>query len=118
MFNDRTREVAGLRVWKDTGSGIIYIDDFYTVNETYVAGSYRDEKINNLKTGQPHFERNNDAFRRKKENLRFVTGKKLLDFGCGSGDFLNLVKPYCTDVVGAELQQNYIMNSLKKASSA
>jgi cyclopropane fatty-acyl-phospholipid synthase-like methyltransferase len=49
-----------------------------------------------------------DAKRRFTSNLKNAVGKKVTDFGCGSGDFLKLVQPYCTDVIGIELQKNYI----------
>jgi 2-polyprenyl-3-methyl-5-hydroxy-6-metoxy-1,4-benzoquinol methylase len=61
-----------------------------------------------LETGVSDFERNIDAQRRFKSNLKFVAGKRVADFGSGSGDFLKLVQPYCKEVVGVELQQNYI----------
>lgn len=108
LFNNRTRDVDGLHVWKDTESGVIYIDDFYTGDETYIDGSYRDDKSVELKTGKPDFERTTDAQRRLKSNLKFVAGKRVADFGCGSGDFLRLVQPYCNEVIGIELQQNYV----------
>lgn len=108
LFNDRTRDVDGLKVWKDSKSGVIYIDDFYTGDETYIDGSYRDNKSVNLKTGNPNFERTTDAQRRVKSNLKFVAGTKMAEFGCGRGEFLRLVQPYCNEVVGIELQQNYV----------
>ena len=108
LFNERTRDVEGLKVWKDSDSGVIYIDDFYTGDETYVEGTYREDKAGELKTGKPDFQRNSDAQRRLASNLKFVAGKKIADFGCGSGDFLKLVQPYCADVIGVELQQNYV----------
>ncbi|MDA8687481.1 class I SAM-dependent methyltransferase [bacterium] len=108
LFNDRTRDLENLKVWKDSISGVIFIDDFYTGDETYVDGGYRDDKAVELKTGKPDFERTNDAQRRFKSNFKFVAGKKIADFGCGSGDFLKLVKPFCESVLGVELQQNYV----------
>ena len=108
LFNDRTRDVDSLNVWRDSISGVIYIDDFYTGDETYVDGSYREDKAVELKTGKPDFERTTDAQRRLKSNLKFVVGKRVGDFGCGSGDFLRLAKSHCSDVVGIELQQNYV----------
>ena len=108
LFNERTRDLESLKVWKDSDSGVIYIDNFYTGDKTYVDGTYRDNKAVELKTGNPDFERNSDAQRRIASNLKFITGKKIADFGCGSGDFLKLAQPYCTDVVGVELQQNYV----------
>jgi len=108
LFNDRTRDKDNLKVWKDLNSGIIYIDDFYTGDETYIDGSYRNDKSVELNSGKPDFERNEDAQRRFASNLKFVSGKKIADYGCGSGDFLKLVQPYCDEVIGVELQQDYI----------
>lgn len=108
LFNERTRDVESLKVWKDTVSGVIYIDDFYTGDETYIDGSYRNAQAVELNIGKPDLERINDAQRRLKSNLKYLAGKKIADFGCGSGDFLKLVQPFCECVVGIELQQNYI----------
>ena len=108
LFNERTRDIENLKVWKDSITGVIYIDDFYTGDGTYVDGSYREDEGISLKAGKPDFERNADAKRRFKSNLKFVAGKRIADFGCGSGDFLKLVQPYCDDVIGIELQQNYV----------
>ena len=88
LFNERTRDVENVNVWRDSKSGVIYIDDFYTGDETYIDGSYRDNQLVELKGGKPDFERNSDAQRRLASNLKFVAGKKIADFGCGSGDFL------------------------------
>ena len=103
LFNERTRDIDRLKVWKYLNSGVIYIDDFYTGDATYIEGSYRDDQAFELKSGKPDFERKSDAQRRLASNLKFVAGKKIADFGCGNGDFLKLVQPYCVDVIGVEL---------------
>lgn len=108
LFNDKTRDIKDLKVWKDSASQIIYIDEFYVSEEEYIDGSYRDDKIYELGGPKSNFDSESDAQRRLKANLKHVAGKKLLDFGCGSGDFLKLVKPYCSEVSGIELQQSYI----------
>lgn len=108
LFSDRTRDVENLKVWKDSINGVIYIDDFYTGDQTYIDSSYRDDQAVELKAGTPDFEKNSDVQRRFTSNLKFVAGKKIADFGCGNGDFLKLVQPYCADVIGVELQQNYV----------
>ena len=36
LFSDSTRDVNNLKVWKDLESGVIYIDDFYTGDVTYM----------------------------------------------------------------------------------
>ena len=108
IYNNKTRDVNDVNVWKDSVSGVIYIDDFYTGDETYTEGSYRDEECDDLGIAKPNFEAEMDAQRRFNSNLKFVAGKKIADFGCGSGDFLKLVQPYCSEAMGIELQQNYI----------
>jgi SAM-dependent methyltransferase len=108
LFNERTRDIEDLKVWKDSSSGVVYIDDFYTGDGTYVAGDYRDDKAVELKTGKPDFEWTKDAQRRFESYLKFVAGKCVMDFGCGRGDFLKLVQPFCENVVGIELQQNWV----------
>lgn len=108
LYSERTRDIENLKVWKDSKSGVIYIDDFYSGEATYVDGVYRDELEILLKTGKQDFEKNSDAQRRFASNLKFVAGKKIADFGCGSGEFLKLAQPYCSYAVGLELQQNYV----------
>ena len=108
LFSKRTRDIDGLKVWKDSLSGIIYIDDFYVGNEIYIDGSYREEEKTILNTASSDFEREMDVNRRFESNLTLIAGKKILDFGCGSGDLLRLAKPHCKNVIGVELQQSYV----------
>ena len=108
LFNDRTRDIDDLKVWKDEVSGVIYIDDFYTGDKTYVEGNYRNEKQLTMQAGPPDFESFMDAKRRFDSTFQFVAGKRIIDYGCGSGDFLRLVKDYCTSVCGIELQESYV----------
>jgi len=65
LDNDRTRDEENLKVWKDSISGVVFIDDFYTGDETYFVGTYRDDQVVELKTGKPDFERTNDTQPRK-----------------------------------------------------
>lgn len=113
LFNNKTRDIEDLEVWKDEASGVIYIDNFYTGNQTYIDGKYRNNTSLNLQS-KPEFEHSADAERRFKANLKFVTGKRIADFGCGNGKFLQLVNQYCSSVIGIELQEDYVksLNSL------
>jgi len=108
LFNKKTRDMSELSVWRDAVSGVIYIDDFYTGDSTYIEGSYRASEAKNIDILALDFERSRDASRRFKSNLKFIAGKKIGDFGCGNGDFLRLVQPYCKSVVGIELQKNCV----------
>ena len=110
LFNNRTRDIDNLKVWKDEVSGVIYIDDFYAGDETYIDGTYRDKQVEAeiTQVQKPDYERTMDAQRRLKSNIEYVAGKRLVDFGCGAGDFLRLVKEDCAQVCGIELQKSYI----------
>ena len=107
LFSEGTRDAAGLKVWRDDASGVIYIDDFYTGDQTYVDGAYRAEESAGEEQFSPDVEALNDARRRVSSHLQYVAGKKVADFGCGRGDFLRLIAPHCKKVFGIELQKNY-----------
>lgn len=112
LFNKKTRDVEDLNVWKDKISGVIFIDDYYTGDNTYLEGDYHKMKEKNLQTGYPSFERFNDSERRFFDYFKFVSGKKILDFGCGNGDFLQLIKSDCKIVTGVEIEEK-CLNELK-----
>ena len=107
LFNSRTRDVANLNVWRDRVSGVIYIEEYYTGEQTYIDGRYVKEHVL-LQSGSASFEENTDAVRRFDSNLRFVSGKKVLDFGCGNGRFLRLINEHCGLVAGVEIQSDYV----------
>ena len=76
---------------------------------TKVAGMMAKKK--RIQTGYP-YEMFNDAKRRFSDYFKFVSGKNILDFGCGTGDFLQLIKSDCKNVTGVEIDENCI-NYLK-----
>ena len=110
LFNSCTRDKDDICVWKDEVSGVIYIDDFYTGDETYIDGTYRDKQQEQeiAHAEKKNYEWTMDAQRRYESNLKFVAGRRLLDFGCGRGDFLRLVKDDCSEALGVEIQQNLV----------
>ena len=60
-FSKKTRDKEKQNVWLDKKSGVIYIDDYYVGDNEYELGDYRDNK---KITGDPSFERLEDANRR------------------------------------------------------
>lgn len=108
IYNIGTRDVESLKIWKDEISGVIFIDEFYTGDQTYTSGDYRAEEKLTAKRSFANFEAGIDANRRLKDNLQIVADKKIIDFGCGNGDFLRLAAPYCQTVQGVELQQSMV----------
>lgn len=108
LYNERTRDIENLKVWKDKASGVIFIDNYFTGDDTYISGLYRDDKNLYSKIGNDLFENEMDLSRRVEFCLKFVSGKKIADFGCGNGNFLKAVKPFCADAIGIELQEDYV----------
>ncbi|MBN1183237.1 MAG: class I SAM-dependent methyltransferase [Bacteroidales bacterium] len=108
LFNNKTRDVDNLKVWKDNVSGVIYIDDYYVGDEMYIEGGYRRDKTVKLNVGKRDYELASDAQRQYDSLLRYVAGKKVIDFGCGRGDFLRLIKNHCEEVSGIELETHNV----------
>ena len=51
-----------------------------------------------------------DTHRRFKENFQFFSGKSILDYGCGDGDFLKKTQDFAKSISGVELQIDYVNN--------
>lgn len=105
-YASETRDVKPLRVCRDSASGVIYIDGYYTGDDTYKQGDYRQETVQ--RAGEPSWERQADATRRANAFRTYYSGKTIADFGCGLGDFLRQVQEEAASCVGIELQQDAI----------
>jgi 2-polyprenyl-3-methyl-5-hydroxy-6-metoxy-1,4-benzoquinol methylase len=105
-YASETRDVKPLRVCRDRVSGVIYIDGYYTGDDTYKKGDYRQETVQ--RAGEPTYEQQADATRRANAFRSYYSGKAIADFGCGLGDFLRLVQPETASCVGIELQQDAV----------
>lgn len=106
VFSTSTRDNKDLTVFKDSNSGIIFIDDFFTENDEYRSGDYR--AIGERLYGTRDFEITVDTRRRKKDYEQFLIGKKVIDFGCGEGTFLRQARDSAEVVVGLEIEQRYV----------
>ncbi|MDC0319378.1 class I SAM-dependent methyltransferase [Verrucomicrobia bacterium] len=109
IYSEETRDVSPLRVFKDSVSGVIFIDSYYTGEDTYKKGGYRKDKtVINVHTCNPDHERNADADRRVSDFNQFYTGKRIADFGCGDGEFLKRTRHLVSSSVGIELEEDYV----------
>ncbi len=106
IFSENTRDVPGLKVFRDTVSGVIFVDDYYTGDAAYQAGDYWQEK--QKLSGPPDYERVMDLERRLKDYKQFFVGKNILDFGCGKGQFLAHAKAFSKSVAGVEFEKKCI----------
>lgn len=107
LLSDKTRDNPNLNVYKDSVSGVIFIEDYYVGDDEYVSGDYRKRPKPLTKSIGGDYEDITDSERRFKSYRQFLTAKDICDFGCGAGSFLKLAKPVAKTVFGVELQQNY-----------
>ena len=102
LFNSRTRDVNKLDVWKDKLTGVIYIDSHYVGDKFY---KMTHDQMSN-------YERECDVKRLFNKYGKFVINKKMVDFGCGTGNFLKTVYGKCQFACGVELSSG-CRNNLK-----
>lgn len=108
LLSSKTRDNENLNVYRDTGSGVIFIGDHYVGDDEYVRGEYRNKNVLHAQTKGRDYEDIKDAERRLGSYSQFITAKNICDFGCGAGSFLKLSKSVANKVYGIELQQNYV----------
>ncbi|PVB63332.1 class I SAM-dependent methyltransferase [Labrenzia sp. 011] len=106
VFATGTRDRDDVVVYRDSQSGVIYIDGFYGGDEIYEEGGYRE--VNLAKTGSRDYEITRDALRRASACKPFVCGRHIVDFGCGDGSFLRQVQQETASCGGVELQRDYV----------
>ena len=100
LFSDRTRD-RNIPVWRDSTSGVIFIEDFFVGDDEYSSGSYRGT------SHEPTFEDLSDTRRRVGQFRPLYYGKKVIDFGCGAGTFLRSIQKEARTLQGVELQESY-----------
>ncbi|VVT26518.1 putative S-adenosylmethionine-dependent methyltransferase/MSMEI_2290 [Rhizobium sp. EC-SD404] len=105
VFATATRDRDDLTVYRDSHSGVIYIDGFYVGDETYADGGFK--KANTSFFGVPDYERSVLCQRRVETLQPFYVGRRIADFGCGRGDFLRAVRSKAASVTGIELEEGY-----------
>ncbi|MET1415042.1 class I SAM-dependent methyltransferase [Roseibium sp. HPY-6] len=106
VFATSTRDRAGLTVYRDSQSGVVYIGDYYVGDDTYQEGVYRRETLQ--RAGSRDFELCEDTRRRVGAYSQFYTGRTVTEFGCGEGAFLREIESASEQVTGIELQEDFI----------
>ena len=99
QFSPRTRD-REIPVFRDTKSGVIFIDDHYVGDDEYQKGEYRGTEVPNLEDFL-------DTERRVNSFRPFYLGRRVVDFGCGAGNFLRAVRSSTRSASGVELQKSF-----------
>ena len=114
LFSSSTRDIEDLNVFRDSQSGVIFIDDYYVGDKIYEGGEYRENtsESNHSTPNDPQVEI--DALRRFEDFKYLCENKNILDFGCGEGRFLEKIQHSASNVIGVELQQSFLDNLSRK----
>ena len=108
FFHKGVRDANDINVYKCSNTGALVLDKVKITD--YCNKSLKYWNVKNLKEARE--KTFNDDFRRVKllENIQY---ESLLDFGCGNGGLLSLLKVKNKDLVGIELNKD-IIDILKK----
>jgi hypothetical protein len=107
LFSVGTRDNVSVSVYRDRKSGVIYIPDYYCGDDQYTAGEYRNKPLLNIGKG---FKKASCLSRYTTDLLQFYAGKDIVDFGCGSGEFLRAINQSTKSAIGVELQSYYLLD--------
>ena len=105
IFSESTRDVKNLKVFKDSVSDIIFIDDFFVGDDVYIEGQYREEEAT---AKSASIEDIADNKRRASDFFNLYKNKIICDFGCGQGTFLTNTINETKKSIGIEVQDNYL----------
>ncbi len=106
VLSNSTRDIKQLKVYKDSSSDLIYIDDFFIGDHVYRDGKYREHQAT---SSSESLEDIADCNRRVNDFKEFYENKVICDFGCGAGTFLIDTKNNTKASYGIELQEDYAL---------
>jgi len=112
----KVRDNNKLKVLECENCGLQFLDSFDHIDDKFYSESkmISTDEGTDLKT---HLKENKiDNKRRSKYLKNKIINKRVLDFGCGNGGFLNEIKNYCKDCSGVEKDINHY-NKFKRNKS-
>jgi cyclopropane fatty-acyl-phospholipid synthase-like methyltransferase len=111
LFANSTRDMNNLKVYKDSVSDVIYIDNFFIGDDIYSDGAYREKQATSPGAS---LEDRADCKRRINDFSKYYHNKVICDFGCGEGTFLSESLEHTQKSFGVELQENYVKELNRK----
>ena len=109
IFSHKTRDNKNLKSFIDKKTNIIFLEE--TRNEQYYKNKrLPKDKEKYIKTCHEKFNNNplDDSERRINQFRKFIKNKVILDFGCGTGDFLIKSKKIFSKGIGVEINSKRI----------
>ncbi|AXI01236.1 class I SAM-dependent methyltransferase [Sporosarcina sp. PTS2304] len=110
LRHPRVRDKENIEVLECKNCGLVFLSSFAHITDNF----YEKSGMLNWKVEIDEYRGKSfkDDHRRFSELDEKILGKKVLDFGCGAGGFLHLIKDRCVSVAGVELDNtlNKIIN--------
>ena len=122
FFYPRTRDNKSLATYIHTDDNSLFLQRFSRkfAEEFYAFKNYKNDVINDIKINNKTITLNkyfDDNERRYHQFKKYLINKDILDFGCGYGDFLSLIKKnnVSKSITGVEIRKDCIkkLNKLK-----
>lgn len=115
FYHPRTRDNKSLATYIHTIDNSLFLERFSRkfAEEYYAFKTYKNDTINDIKIDNKTITLNkyfDDNLRRFNQFKKYIKNKDILDFGCGNGDFLSLVKKskISKSFTGVEIRNNCI----------
>jgi 2-polyprenyl-3-methyl-5-hydroxy-6-metoxy-1,4-benzoquinol methylase len=107
-ISDRVRDRDDVSVLRCEDSGVIYLSSDSHINDEYYVdkNEYEYWGVSDWNNSLEHTKI--DDTRRMNQFLNLIDGKKVLDYGCGNGGFLKLIKPHSKLNDGIEIQSDVV----------
>ncbi len=99
-------------VFQDRASGVIFIADHYVGDSVYESANYKQDFNRN------DYEGHVDLRRRLATFESFIVGRRICDFGCGTGDFLLAARRQAASVAGVELRKSTVRDLIEQGVAA
>lgn len=110
------RDNAEIKVYKCNASGVIFLKEKTHDNAYYAAKRVSldvNRNLESLAAEEVYLPANADDQRRAIQFSSLIKGKKWLDFGCGTGRLIDLLKNIAERAEGCELNSTYV-NAMKE----
>ena len=108
-FNKRegqVRDLPELEILECQNCSLVFLSSFEHIDQDFYKNSGMHDDISKDYIKKWIQETSHDDERRFDFLKQTITGKTLLDFGCGTGNFLQKTKAICNDISGIELEKS------------
>ena len=102
----QVRDLPELEILECKHCGLVFLSSFEHIHQEFYQNSGMHDEITENYVQKWIQETAHDDERRFNFLQQTITGKTLLDFGCGTGNFLQKAKAVCTDVSGIESEKS------------